>query len=192
MTSSFRLAAIVGLVAASSAAGQDPARTRTAAPPAAELLLANVGTLQLTDAQVVRLAAIARRSQARRSALSSAFDSARSRFAQPGDSVARRQFRDRMRADLDRALEQGRTEQRDALAVLNADQQAKAWSLVASRGRGMRGGMPGMRSRGQRPMMERRLREGRRDRMSERMGDRMRDPSRRMRAPRPARPPLEL
>jgi hypothetical protein len=150
------------------------------------MLLSNAGALELTDAQVVRLAGIARRSEARRKALRASFDSAATRFTQPGDSVARRQFRDRMRADLDRARDQGLVDQRDAIAVLNADQQAKAWQLVSNRGRAMRGmGMRGMRGqRGMRGMMDRRPPAGMRGRMG--------DPDHRMRPRREARPPLEL
>jgi hypothetical protein len=109
-----------------------------AGPPAAEMLLSNVGELELTDQQVVRLAAIARRSAARRRSLTSVMDSARTRFTQPGDSVARRQFRQRIDAEMTRAEEQMRVDQRDAIAVLTPDQQSKAWNMVANRG-GARG-----------------------------------------------------
>jgi hypothetical protein len=112
-------------------------RREMAGPPAAEMLLSNVGELELTDAQVVRLAGIARRSAARRRAMTAAFDSARTR--QPGDSAARQQFRQRMEADMRRTEEQMRTDQRDAIAVLTPDQQAKAWNMVANRGAARRG-----------------------------------------------------
>jgi hypothetical protein len=108
------------------------------------MLLANTAELGLSDAQVVRLAAIARRSETRRSALRAALDSNRRRLeTQPVDTAARRQFRERMRASFDREQEQSQTDLRDAIAVLNADQQAKAWQMVANRGagRGMRGGL---------------------------------------------------
>jgi hypothetical protein len=155
---------------------------RAGGAPAAKLLLSNTGELGLTDQQVVRLAAIARRAEARRASLRSAMDSARTRFT-PGDTVGRRQFATRMRTEVERAREQERVDQRDAIAVLNADQQARAWEMVANRGRamrmgagrgmgrmrdgrGMRGGdargmrrqpMPGMRDRdpGARPMRPR-------------------------------------
>src|SRR5262245_33175642 len=179
----FRVVVLLSAIAATTAAAQGPERPRrSAGSPAAEMLLSRTGELGLTDAQVVRLAAIARRSEARRSALRLAMDSARTRFEQPGDSVARRQFSDRMRAEMTRAEEQLRTDQRDALAVLNADQQAKAWSMRtpgSERRLGMRGdrrprGGGGLR--GSRGMQGPRVRPGPRIR-----GER----------PRPPRRPLE-
>jgi Spy/CpxP family protein refolding chaperone len=128
--------------------GGPPPAARTGGPegrsaPAAKLLLSNTAELDLTDAQVVRLAAIARRSEARRRSMRASMDSARTRFGQPnaGDSVARRQFRDRMRTDMDRAADQMRADQRDAIAVLTPDQQGRAWELVSNRGGGMGRGM---------------------------------------------------
>ena len=112
---------------------------RAGGAPAAKLLLSNTGELGLTDQQVVRLAAIARRAEARRASLRSAMDSARTRFT-PGDTAGRRQFATRMRTEVERAREQERVDQRDAIAVLNADQQARAWEMVANRGRAMRMG----------------------------------------------------
>jgi len=127
------------------------------------MLLAHTGPLDLTDAQVVRLAAIARRTEARRRTMRAAMDSARARFmpGTPGDSAARRQFRDRMRADMERAREQGRADQRDAIAVLTPDQQARAWDIVARRGMGggMRRGMRGPGQRGMRRDMRRNMRD---------------------------------
>lgn len=154
-----RIAVLLCFAAATAAVAQGPMPRRAdAGPPAAQMLLAQTGELELTDAQVVRLAAIARRSEARRRSLRAAMDSGQARFGgQPGDSVARRQFGQRMQADLQRAQEQMRTDQRDALAVLTADQQAKAWNMVANRGARMRGGRgPGDMGR---------MRGGRGDRM---------------------------
>jgi len=156
MRSMVRTLVIVSLTAASTAFAQGPVPPMAGGPQgaarpnaaAAQMLLAHTGELALTDAQVVRLAAIARRAETRRTALRASMDSARQRFApgQPGDSAARRQFRQRMQADMEKAMEAGRADQRDAIAVLNADQQAKAWEMVANRGRMARaGGMPGMR-----------------------------------------------
>jgi hypothetical protein len=141
MMQALRVIALLSLgvtsVATAQGPGGAPAPTRRA--PAAQMLLSHVGELELTDAQVVRLAAIARRSEARRRSMRAALDSARTRFeAQPGDTAARRQFRQRMQSDFARADEQSRTDQRDAIAVLNADQQAKAWDLAARRGPDMR------------------------------------------------------
>jgi Spy/CpxP family protein refolding chaperone len=170
MVSSIRTIVFLSFAATSTLAAQAPGAppqgmngpARGAGAPAAKMLLAHTGELDLTDAQVVKLAAISRRVEARRRSLRASMDSARSRFGtqrpSAADSAARRQFRDRMRADLDRVREQSKTDQRDAIAVLTADQQARAWELVANRGggraRGMQrgGGMQrGMRQGGRRP-----------------------------------------
>jgi len=123
--------------------------------PGAEMLLARTGDLGLTDAQVTRLAGIARRSAARRQSMRASQDSLRARFATGArpDSATRRQLGERMRADMQRMQEQNRVDRRDAIAVLTPDQQARAWEMIASRGRGQaRDGMrpgrnmaPGMR-----------------------------------------------
>lgn len=166
MRSMLRTFALLSLTSATTALAQGPVPgaprgDRPMGAPAAQMLLAHTGELGLTDAQVVRLAAIARRAESRRSTLRASMDSARQRFApgQPADSAARRQFRQRMQADMQKAIEAGRADQRDAIAVLNADQQAKAWEMVAARGRAARGsamrrggrgmGMRQMRPRGQ-------------------------------------------
>ena len=58
----------------------------------AAFLLANTGTLRITDAQVVRLAAIARRADDRARALRATMDSARTARARtPRDSTTRGQ-----------------------------------------------------------------------------------------------------
>ena len=119
-------------------------------PAAAEMLLSQTGALQLTDVQVVRLAAIARRSEDRHRALRTRLDSLRPRRA-PGDSAARRA---RMAPPIDlfeRERDASHADLRDALAVLTVDQQARAWEMMAARrgaiGRiGPRGG-PGPRLR---------------------------------------------
>lgn len=165
MMQALRIFALLSVGVASAAAqGPGEGRMPTRRAPAAQLLLSHVGELELTDAQVVRLAAIARRSEARRRSMRAALDSARTRFeSQPTDTMARRQFRQRMQADFARADEQSRTDQRDAIAVLNADQQAKAWDIVARRGPDMRRG-PGGRGVAPRPgrPMDRPFREERR------------------------------
>ena len=74
-----------------------------AATDGPDLFLAHAGDLQLTDQQVVRLAAIARRASERRRVAPATMDSARSAA----------------HADL-----------RDALAVLTPDQQASAWEML--------------------------------------------------------------
>lgn len=161
MLSAMRSVALLSVGVAASLGAQGPGGDPgpQAAPPraAAQMLLAHTGPLDLTDAQVVRLAAIARRTEARRRSMRAAMDSARARFmpGTPADSAARRQFRDRMRAHMERAREQGRADQRDAIAVLTPDQQARAWDIVSRRGmgRGMRGQGPrGMRGGGMRRM----------------------------------------
>ena len=166
MRSMLRTLAVLSLTSATTAFAQGPVPgaprgDRPMGVPAAQMLLARTGELGLTDAQVVRLAAIARRAEARRSTLRASMDSARQRFApgQQADSAARRQFRQRMQADMQKAMEAGRTDQRDAIAVLNADQQAKAWEMVAARGRAARGNaMRGGQGRGDRGMRMRPMR----------------------------------
>lgn len=142
-----RILAAVLMVAASTTLGAQgrPRGAQERGVPGAELLLARTGELQLTDAQVLRLAAIARRGEARRASLRASMDSVRR--AAPGtmrDSTARRQLAARLRADADRMREQERADRRDAIAVLTADQQARAWEMIVTRGarggreRGMR------------------------------------------------------
>ncbi|MBV9108305.1 MAG: hypothetical protein JO306_02735 [Gemmatimonadetes bacterium] len=105
-------------------------------PPAAEIFLGHTGELKLTDAQVVRLAAIARRAAERREAQRPAAGAPRP------DEARMRQIHEQMR-------EQGRAELRDALAVLTPDQQARAFEMMSRGpghgGPGGPGGMRGMR-----------------------------------------------
>ena len=114
----------------------------------AEFLLSQTGELRLTDAQVTRLAAIARRSADRRRAMGARLDSLRPEHSPGGrpDSAARSQLRERaeqMRPQMERLREQLQADRRDAIAVLTADQQAQAWERVAVMGRGTRGGAGG-------------------------------------------------
>lgn len=112
-----------------------------------EFFLARTGELRLTDAQVVRLAAIARRSADRRRALRASMDSLGARRGARGDSVgraARLREMDQMRARFERDREQARADMRDALAVLTAEQQAMAWEMAG------RGGPGGRAARGER------------------------------------------
>jgi hypothetical protein len=106
-------------------------------PPAAEVFLGHTGELKLTDAQVVRLAGIARRAAERREAQRPAAG------AQRPDEARMRQLHEQMR-------EQDRADLRDALAVLTPDQQALAFEMMAHGpggpgGPGGHGGMRGMR-----------------------------------------------
>ena len=118
------------------------------AAPVVNMLLSETGALQLTDAQVVRLAAIARRAEERHRALRTRLDSLRPRRA-PGDTTARRERMAPAVDLLERERDASHTDLRDALAVLTADQQARAWEMMAARrtplpsGRG--GAAPGMR-----------------------------------------------
>src|SRR5687768_17450151 len=116
----------------------------------AEFLLSQTGELKLTDAQVTRLAAIARRSAERRRALRAQMDSVRPE-RRPGerpDSATRERMRqrfDQMRPAMERLREQSQADRRDAIAVLTPDQQAQAWERVARSGRNasMRRGFAG-------------------------------------------------
>lgn len=108
----------------------------------AGMLLARTGELQLTDAQVVRLAAISRRAADRRRAMRASFDSIRPPMTGRPDSAARAAFRaraDAMRARMQQGRDAQHTDLRDAIAVLTADQQARAWEMMAARRRGPMG-----------------------------------------------------
>jgi hypothetical protein len=110
----------------------------------ADFLLAHTGDLALTDAQVVRLAAISRRVDARRKAMASRLDSARATQSSRDDSGAARgpgRPGGPPPEELERLRDQQRADVRDAIAVLTADQQATAWMMVAARG--TLGGGPG-------------------------------------------------
>jgi hypothetical protein len=102
----------------------------------ADFLLAHTGDLALTDAQVVRLAAISRRTDARRKAMMARLDSARAAARPaPGDSAGPRGRGPRLpvpdAAELRQAHDQMHADVRDAIAVLTPDQQATAWMMVA-------------------------------------------------------------
>lgn len=115
----------------------------------AQHFLAHTAQLQLNDQQVTRLAAIARRAESRDQARRVAFDSLRARsMTSAGDSATRAARRmelaNSMRTAMERARDERHADLRDALAVLNADQQARAWEL-RSAGRGARAGERGVR-----------------------------------------------
>jgi hypothetical protein len=118
----------------------------------ADFLLAHTGDLALTDAQVVRLAAISRRTDARRKTMMARLDSARvAARPAPGDSAGGRGRGRRLappQADLQQMRDQMHADLRDAIAVLTPDQQATAWMRVAA-GPALGAGPP--------PMMTRRL-----------------------------------
>ena len=98
----------------------------------ADFLLAHTGDLALTDAQVVKLAAIARRTDARRKAMEARFDSARTaNRPAPDDTTRPRRPGGPPPEDLQRTRDQARADIRDAIAVLTPDQQATAWMMIA-------------------------------------------------------------
>src|SRR5215204_922997 len=128
----------------------------------AQFLLSQTGELKLTDAQVTRLAAIARRSAERRRALRAQMDSLRPQRArgERPDSAMRARMRqqfDQMRPQMERLREQSQADRRDAIAVLTPDQQAQAWERIARSGRGGRAGFRSGRGAGARRM---RMRDG--------------------------------
>jgi LTXXQ motif family protein len=169
------LAAAAGTAGAQRPAGPPPGAPAPGGAPMragpigdpAQFLLAHTGELQLTDQQVVRLAAIARRTQARRTSLRARVDSLRTARPAPGvpapnDSARGRMRRmapppevvEQLRTQQRQIVEQQRTDLRDAITVLTPDQQATAWMMVSARGgpgmgrMGGMGGMSGPRGRG--------------------------------------------
>ncbi|MEX2583047.1 MAG: Spy/CpxP family protein refolding chaperone [Gemmatimonadota bacterium] len=95
------------------------------ANPAA-FLLANSAPLGLANEQVVQLAELARTAEARREELRSRMSTARPDRDTPPDPALREQRRAMM--DELRAVMQ--SERAAAIAVLDAEQQARAWELV--------------------------------------------------------------
>lgn len=180
MRNAFRLVALLAVVATPLAAQGpgEPMMNRgmgpgAAPPPAARFLLAHTGELNLTDAQVVKLAAIERRAEARRVTTRTAMDSMRARFmaqGMPADSAARAArhnvMMSTMQANQTKMREGQQADLREAVAVLTADQQAKVWQLMAQAGRANRAARPGraaaMRPRAQmrRPGMGQQMRPG--------------------------------
>jgi hypothetical protein len=137
-------AATFTAVRAEAQGGRDLGRGGPAGARGAEFFLARTGELRLTDAQVVRLAAIARRSADRRRAMRASMDSVASARRGVGrmdstDRVARMREMAAVRARFDRDREQARADLRDAIAALTPDQQAMAWEMAA-------GGPPGGRA----------------------------------------------
>ena len=129
------ISAAAGAATASAQQPQGPRPAPGGMPfgaPVVEMLLAQTGPLQLTDAQVVRLAAIARRADERHRALRTRLDSLRPRRA-PGDSTARRERPMPPTDLLERERDASHVDLRDALAVLTADQQARAFEMIAAR-----------------------------------------------------------
>jgi hypothetical protein len=104
--------------------------------PLASHLLSHVGELKLTDQQVTKLAAIARRADERHRAMRITMDSM-ARLAAPLTAGSAPRAPDAMHAAMERAREMERGDVRDALALLTVDQQADAWIM-----RGAAGGRP--------------------------------------------------
>ena len=137
-------------IAAQRAPDPRPSRVAPGSPAAAEQFLARTGELRLTDAQVTRLAAIARRSQERRRAMAARLDSlaprplvpprdsaTRAPRRAPMDSVARAARQagvERVRSMMEQQREQARADLRDALAVLTPEQLAIAWEMRGAGG----------------------------------------------------------
>ncbi len=123
---------------------------------AASMLLAHTGEFKLSDQQVTRLAAIARRTSERRKAMMASVDSMRDpRPAEMGGAAGGRGAvgpaapTAAQRAFAERMFEQAHADVRDAIAVLTPDQQAMGWEMMARQGgHGMMMRGDGMRQRG--------------------------------------------
>ncbi len=122
-----RLLCAAALVAALPLGAQMPG-------PGVEFLLARTGTLQLTDQQVVKLAAIARRAADRHKAMRASFDSLRTQFRRSDSGARRREGPpSQLHAAMEREHDAMHADLRDAIAVLTPEQQAHAWELVSRR-----------------------------------------------------------
>lgn len=102
---------------------------------AASMFLGSTGELQLTDAQVTKLAAIARRARARQDAMRERMDSAMTaaRSSDGQDGVAPMMMvmmRRSMPTDAERKAQH--EDDRDAFAVLTPDQLATAWETMGA------------------------------------------------------------
>lgn len=152
------VAALAVSLSAGVAVAQPGVAARGGAGPGrggASFFLAHTGDLKLSDAQVTRLAAIARRTEDRRRALRATMDSAGPmRMGPRPDSAARARMFDRMRTTMEREREQSHADLRDALGVLTPDQLATAWQMAPAGGRG------GPDARRVREMRQRRMRDG--------------------------------
>jgi hypothetical protein len=122
-----RLLCAAALVAALPLGAQMPG-------PGVEFLLARTGTLQLTDQQVVKLAAIARRAADRHKAMRASFDSLHAQFRRDDSAQRHREGPpSQFRAVMGREHDAMHADLRDAIAVLTPEQQAHAWELVSRR-----------------------------------------------------------
>lgn len=104
---------------------------------AASMFLAHTGELQLTDAQVTKLAAIARRAESREKAMRARMDSAMtSMHAQMeprgGESRAMMMMRMPMMSDAERKAQH--EDDREAFSVMTPDQLATAYESMMRHG----------------------------------------------------------
>lgn len=126
----------------------------------ASMLLAHTGEFKLSDAQVTRLAAIARRTSDRQRAMRAGMDSMRNTVSAPANPAPGGDVRmgptPAMRAMAERMRDQEHTELRDAIAILTPEQQALGWEMMMRRNDGgMRAGGAPMRRDVARPGMRR-------------------------------------
>ena len=107
---------------------------------AASMLLGHTGELQLTDAQVTKLAAIARRAEGREKTMRTRMDSVmtRTRGEAMTDGMAdeMRMVSFRMAAPSDADRRAMHEDNREAFSIVTADQLATAWELMAMHHRG--------------------------------------------------------
>jgi hypothetical protein len=100
---------------------------------AASMFLAHTGELQLTDAQVTKLAAIARRAESREKAMRARMDSAmsrgRSEAGHDGDDMMMVRMRMFMPTDAERKAQH--EDDREAFSIPTPDQLATAWELMS-------------------------------------------------------------
>ena len=102
---------------------------------AASMFLAHTGELQLTDAQVTRLAAIARRSEARQKAMHARMDSAMAAMhgkmeAADGGAPGAMMMMMRMPMPTDAERRAQHEDDREAFSVPTPDQLATAWEMM--------------------------------------------------------------
>lgn len=101
-----------------------------------EMFLAHTGDLQLTDAQVTKLAAIARRAQAREKAMHARMDSSmhamheRVEVSREGGPPAGAMMMMRMPMPTEAERKAQHEDDREAFSIVTADQLATAWEMM--------------------------------------------------------------
>jgi hypothetical protein len=102
---------------------------------AASMFLAHTGELQLTDAQVTRLAAIARRAESREKAMRARMDSAMSHAkaeaGHDGNGEGMMMMRMRMFMPTEAERKAQHEDDREAFSIPTPDQLATAWELMS-------------------------------------------------------------